>query len=138
MAVPTGNARVLVIDDEPVILRTLTIIFSNAGYETRAVESAEAALTLLETEEWVPQFAIIDVQLPGMNGVDLAITLKAQYPEVRACLFSGREATADLVAKAHKQGYSFEIVAKPVHPSVLLAMASSLLGDASQSDRTLP
>ena len=83
MALPADKVRVLVIDDEPIVAKTLAIVFSNAGYETRAVESAEAAIALLETEQWVPQFAIIDVHLPGMNGIDLATMLKAHYPQVR-------------------------------------------------------
>jgi CheY-like chemotaxis protein len=53
MTVPTGNSnkRVLVVDDERIVGKTLAIIFSNEGYETRAVESAEAALALLKTGE---------------------------------------------------------------------------------------
>ena len=90
MATPSGKARILLVDDEYVVAKTLAIIFSNEGYETRAVQSAEAALALLETEEWGPQLAIIDVLLPGMNGIDLAITLKAEYPEVQVSLFSGQ------------------------------------------------
>jgi DNA-binding response OmpR family regulator len=138
MTIPAGKARVLVIDDENVIAETLAIIFSNEGYETRAVQPAEAALALLKTEEWVPQLAIVDVQLPGMNGIDLAIKLKTQHPEVRVCLVSGRDATVHLLEVAQQQGHSLDVIAKPVHPTVLLEMASSLLSDAGQSTRTLP
>jgi len=127
MVAPGRKARVLLVDDEYVIANTLATIFSNEGYETRAVQSAEAALALLETEEWVPQLAIIDVCLPGMNGIELAIKLKTQYPGVRMYLFSGRDATAQLLEEASKQGHYFEVLPKPVHPAVLLAMASSLL-----------
>ena len=139
MVAPTGKARVLVIDDEPIVAETLAIVFSNAGYETRAVQSSEAAVALLETEQWVPRFAIVDVCLPGVSGIDLAITLKEQYPQVRVSLFPGRAATSDLLEIAHRQGYSFDVIAKPVHPTVFLGMvASSLLGDAGQSTRKLP
>jgi CheY-like chemotaxis protein len=137
MAEPTDRARVLVIDDEAIVAETLAIIFSNAGYETRAVESAEAALKLLTIQGWVPQLAIIDVHLPRMNGIDLAIALKAQYPEVRLSLFSGRAATADLLEDARQQGHSFDVIAKPVHPDFFLTMASSLLGDVGQNPHAL-
>jgi hypothetical protein len=66
-----------------------------------------------------------------MNGIDLAITLEKQYPEVQVALFSGREGTAQLLEKASKQGHSFDVLPKPVRPSVLLGMASSLLGEMS-------
>jgi DNA-binding NtrC family response regulator len=125
MPVPADKARVLVIDDERIVAETLAIVFSKAGCETRALESAEAAIALLETEGWVPQYAIIDVYLPGMNGIDLAIMLKAQYPQVRVSLFSGRAATADLLEVARQQGHSFDVIPKPVHPSVFLGMLAS-------------
>jgi len=62
-----------------------------------------------------------------MNGIDLAITLKAQYPEVGVCLFSGRAGTDEVLEAARQQGHSFDVIAKPEHPNVLLGMASSLL-----------
>lgn len=120
------------VDDHPSIATTMAIIFSNAGYEPRAVQSAEAALELIEFEQWIPQFAIIDVHLPAMNGIDFAILLKAKHPEVRVCLFSGRATTADLLDEARQQGHQFEVIAKPVHPSVFLNLASRLLGDSGQ------
>jgi len=115
----------LVVDDERIVTETLAIVFSNAGYETRGVESAEAAITLLEIDKWVPQFAIIDVCLGGMTGIDLAIMLKAQYPQVRVSLFSGRAETTEIIEEATKQGHSFDVIAKPVHPTVFLGMLAS-------------
>jgi DNA-binding NtrC family response regulator len=138
MAAPGDKARVLVIDDERVVTETLAVIFSNAGYESRGVESAEAAIALLETEQWVPQFAIVDVHLPGMNGIDLAAILKAQYPQVRVSLFSGRAATADLLEVARQQGHSFDVIAKPVHPSVFLGILASEPLDEAGGESTQP
>ena len=134
--VPTGKSRVLVIDDEHSVATTLAIIFSNAGYESRSVESAEAALEFIKTERWVPQLAIIDVHLPGLNGIGLAIALKAQYPGVRVSLFSGQPATADLLEEARQKGHFFDVLAKPVPPAVFLGLASNLPSDSSQSPQT--
>jgi DNA-binding NtrC family response regulator len=137
MTVTSAAPKVLVIDDEPVIAETLAIVFSGAGYETRSVKSSEAALALLETR-WIPQFVLIDVHLPGMNGIDLAISLKAQYPEMTFSLFSGRPETADLMEEAKKQGHYFNLLAKPVHPTVLLGVASSILGNAEGESTPRP
>ena len=117
--------RVLFVDDERVIADTLAIIFSNQGYVTRAVYSAEQALELMS--DWLPDLAIIDVLLPGMNGIDLAIRLKAEYPNCRLSLFSGQASTSDLLELARQNGHSFEILAKPVAPGEFLAYASHLL-----------
>ena len=67
-----------------------------------------------------------------MNGIDLAIALKIQYPEMPLSLLSGRAETTDLLELASQQGHSFDIFAKPVHPTILLGMASSLLGEAGR------
>jgi DNA-binding response OmpR family regulator len=117
--------RVLFVDDERLIADTLAIIFSSQGYETRAVYCAEQALELIS--DWLPNLAIIDVQLPGMNGIDLAIRLKAEYPDCRLSLFSGRASTSDLLEVARQNGHSFDILAKPVPPGEFLAQASHLL-----------
>jgi CheY-like chemotaxis protein len=118
--------RVLIVDDERVITDTLVTIFSQSGYETKGVYSAEQALALLEG--WYPNLVVIDVLLPAMNGIDLAIRMKSQLPECRMSLFSGQAATTDLLEQAKKSGHTFDVVAKPVHPTELLELAGQLLG----------
>ena len=125
MSSPIEPKRVLFVDDERVIADTLAIIFRNQGYVTRAVYSAEQALELMS--DWLPDLAIIDVLLPGMNGIDLAIQLKAEYPDCRLSLFSGQALTGDLLELARQNGHSFDIFAKPIPPAQLLAQASHLL-----------
>ena len=117
--------KILVVDDERTIAFTLDLIFSASGYETRAAYSAEQALEIIA--EWLPDLAIIDVVLPLMNGIDLAILLTAKCPACRLLLFSGQSQTADLLGEATTKGYTFEILAKPVHPTELLERALTLL-----------
>ena len=119
-----GKKRVLVVDDEHLIADTLARIFSDAGYESRAVYSAEGALGLIPS--WPPHFALVDVILPAMNGIDLAILLKAISPDCTVQLFSGQLDTSHLLEAARQAGHAFEVLAKPVHPSKLLALASAL------------
>jgi CheY-like chemotaxis protein len=77
--------------------------------------------------EWRPDLAILDVMLPKMNGIDLAIVIKANYPGCHVLLFSGHANTAMLLEEAGRKGYQFEVLAKPVHPSLMLERASCLL-----------
>lgn len=132
--IAVGDRRhgILIIDDERTIADTLDLIFSAGGYETRAAYSAEQALEIIA--EWLPDLAIVDVVLPLMNGVNLAIFLTAQYPACRLLLFSGQSLTADLLAEAATKGYKFDILAKPVHPTEILERALNLLV-ANQSKR---
>ncbi|QNI31254.1 response regulator [Alloacidobacterium dinghuense] len=125
----TVTYRVLIIDDEPRISDTLAIVFSKRGYEARVAYSAEQAIEIIA--EWRPDVAIIDVVLPHMNGIDLAIVLRANYPSCRLVLFSGQPGTTEIAEEAAKKGHIFEILAKPVHPVSLLDTVALLLNSGS-------
>lgn len=121
--------KVLIVDDAQNVADTLALIFSKEGYETRVSYSAEQAIEIIAG--WVPDLAIVDVVLPQMNGLDLAVALNENYPGCRVLLFSGEEATAELVARAARNGNAFEVVAKPVHPAYILETAANLLASSS-------
>jgi len=131
MAAAAGARKILIIDDEPTIADTLAVIFASSGYDSRAVYSAEQALEMLE--EWHPDLAIIDVVLPGMNGIEFAIFLKASYSTCRFLLFSGQPGTSSLLEEARNKGHLFEILAKPLHPSFMLATVSDMLTPCQDS-----
>jgi DNA-binding response OmpR family regulator len=111
--------RVLVVDDEAVIADTLAEILSLSGFPAIAAYDGNGALgtALLQP----PEMLITDVALPGMNGIDLAITIKRVYPDCKILLFSGQATTADLLATARRDGYRFTLLTKPVAPHELLA-----------------
>jgi CheY-like chemotaxis protein len=118
------RTRLLIVDDERIIADTLVTIFLQAGYEARAAYSAEEALALIG--EWAPDLALLDVYLPRMNGIDLAVRLKAEVPTCRLTLFSGQSSTNDLLDKARSDGHALDIIPKPVHPTELLSLLASL------------
>jgi CheY-like chemotaxis protein len=119
----TTKPRVLVADDEQVIANTLAIILNQAGFEAKAVYSGENAVESLD--EFQPNMLISDVIMTGMTGIEAAIQVRAKLPNCKILLFSGQAATADLLEKARAQGHEFEILAKPVHPTDLLAKLRS-------------
>ena len=120
-----GGRKILIVDDEPTIADTLALIFASSGYEARTAYSAEQALEMLE--EWRPDLAVIDVVLPGMNGIEFAIFLKASYKNCQFLLFSGQPGTSGLLEEARKKGHLFEILAKPLHPTFMLATVADML-----------
>lgn len=119
--------RILVVDDEPAITETLSVIFSKHGYEARTAHSAEEAIETIAS--WEPDLAILDVMLPHMNGIDLAIVLRDNHPRCRLVLFSGHEHTQGLMEEAAKKGNVFEILTKPIHPLFMLDYVSGLFAD---------
>jgi CheY-like chemotaxis protein len=116
----TPNKRkVIVADDEEKIATTLAIILNQAGFEARAVFSGEQVIELLDSFQ--PEMLIADVVMPAMTGIEVAIVVRSRLPDCKILLFSGQVATADLLEQAKTNGHEFEIVAKPIHPSDLLA-----------------
>jgi CheY-like chemotaxis protein len=118
---------VLVVDDESVIADTLSAILVKSGYAAVAAYDSEEAI---ETALLMPPDLLIsDVVLPGMSGVDLAITIKRIFPDCRIILFSGQASTANLISEAATAGHHFLLLNKPVHPKDLLAQVAMNLAD---------
>jgi DNA-binding response OmpR family regulator len=110
---------VMVVDDESSIADTLAEILSRSGYAAVTAYDGDGAL---ETALLMPpEMLITDVVLPGMSGIDLAITVKRIFPDCKIILFSGQASTADLLAAANRDGHQFVLLSKPVHPADLLS-----------------
>jgi CheY-like chemotaxis protein len=125
MSPNSAPQKILIVDDEAAVADSLHLILSGRGYEARAVYSAEQAIELLA--QWQPNLAIIDVMLPQMNGIQLAAILRGNYPACRILLISGHPGTSELLTAAGQQGTSFEVLAKPLHPTFILDTVSDLL-----------
>lgn len=117
--------KVLIVDDEPTTSETLAFIFARHGYEARCALSAEEAIQV--TAEWAPEFALIDVMLPGMDGIALAIAICSKHQGCRILLFTGDMRTAELLMSEKNSDRCFQILAKPISPVVLLETAKRLL-----------
>ena len=109
-------------------------IFGMHGYQARAVHSAEEAIDVVA--EWQPDLALLDVNLPAMNGVDLALALRTSHPTCRVLLFSGYPHSEDLLRVAMQVGHVFEIIPKPVHPTLLLDAVANALADRHDQSET--
>jgi CheY-like chemotaxis protein len=69
-----NGAPILIVDDNPVNLKLARVLLSAAGHEVRTAGDAEAALEVLRT--WRPCLILMDIQLPGMDGLSLTRQLK--------------------------------------------------------------
>jgi DNA-binding response OmpR family regulator len=108
--------KALVVDDERVIADTLAIILNQNGYEAVAAYSGAAAVE--QARAGKPELIILDVMMPEMSGIEAAKRIRMTQPRCRILLFSGQPETGDLL---EHEGQEFEVLAKPVHPSELLA-----------------
>ncbi len=135
-AAATGKPppHLLVVDDDPDMLRLLTIRLTAAGYRVTAVTSAEAALTQLHIER--PQLVLSDVQLPGRDGLALFDDIRAAHPSVPVILLTAHGTIPDAV-QATERGV-FTYLTKPFDGKGLLdkiAQALSLSAPAHVAAR---
>ena len=71
----TARVPILIVDDNPSNTKLLAFLLSTKGYEVRTAANATEALTVLA--EWMPRLILMDIQLPGIDGLTLTRQLKA-------------------------------------------------------------
>jgi DNA-binding response OmpR family regulator len=122
--------RILIVDDERRIADTAALILQAQGYQTAV--AYDGASGIAGCREFHPHLILTDVVMPGMSGIEMAITIGREFPGCAILLISGQAATADMLETAQRQGHTFELLAKPVHPTVLLKRVAQILkvGDA--------
>jgi CheY-like chemotaxis protein len=113
-----ARAKVLVVDDQRLIADTLTEILDKAGFD--AVAAYDGFDALDKASRFHPHWVLTDVLMPRMNGVELAIALRKNYPGSSILLFSGQAGISEILHEGHRQGYQFELIAKPIHPMKLI------------------
>jgi two-component system cell cycle response regulator DivK len=70
-----ADEQILVIDDTPANLKLTRILLAHEGYTVRTATDAEEALTILD--DFHPALMLVDIQLPGMDGLELTRRVKA-------------------------------------------------------------
>jgi DNA-binding NtrC family response regulator len=111
---------ILIVEDDPLSRRALQAIFAAKGYPCKAVNSAEDALEVLQGSDQ-SGIALIDIDLPGMNGLQLLQQLQAHYPNLACTLMSANE--HDLTPRPDQARVPF--FAKPLNLTQLLIFLSN-------------
>ncbi len=117
-----NKGRILIVDDELVVRDSLARWFTSEGYETKALGSAREALEVA-TQEW--DLALLDIKMPGMDGMELEARLKEADPDLILIMMTGY-ATVDTAVKALKNG-AYDYLTKPVDPDELTHLVSKAL-----------
>jgi CheY-like chemotaxis protein len=110
--------KILVVDDEKRIADTLTEILELSGFHVATAYDGWDALEV--AARFHPDYLLSDVLMPRMNGVDLAIAMRKMYPAAKILLFSGQAGISEILLAGHRQGFEFELIAKPIHPLKLI------------------
>ncbi len=108
--------RVLVVDDDPGLLRLLTIRLRAENYEVEAVESASAALAACV--RFRPDLAITDLRMDQMDGIGLLKELQSRWPGLRVIILTAHGTIPDAVHATQSGAFGF--LTKPVDKQELL------------------
>jgi signal transduction histidine kinase/ActR/RegA family two-component response regulator len=124
-----SHGRVLLVDDNQDAADTAAALLELSGYEVRVAYDPGVALTLLD--RYVPQVAVLDIGLPGIDGYELAARIRAHRNGARCYLvaLTGYGTAAD-IAQAHAAGFRRHLV-KPVPPEDLLRAVQRGVEDAA-------
>ncbi len=123
----------LIVDDNPTNLKLVRVLLEGAGYAVRIALDADEALAMLR--EFRPRLILMDIQLPGMDGLALTRMLKAN-PSLRDIIILGLTAYAmkgdeERILAAGCNGY----IAKPIDTRTLPGIVASHLDGAASRRR---
>ena len=113
---PNNLGRVLVVDDEAAIRRSLSGILADEGYDTALAEDGERALACVR--ERAPDVVLLDIAMPGRDGIAVLEDLRRSHPSLPVVMMSGH-GTIETAVRATQLG-AFDFVEKPLSLEKLL------------------
>jgi two-component system, NtrC family, response regulator HydG len=117
------RGKILIVDDELVVRDSLGKWFSSEGYQARPVSSGREALEAIQEGDW--EIALIDIKMPGMDGMELQGRLKEADPELTVIIMTGY-ASVETAVQALKRG-AYDYITKPVDPDELSHLVQNAL-----------
>ena len=117
------KGKILIVDDETVVRDSLGKWFSSEGYMARPVASARDALESIQTTEY--DVALVDIKMPGMDGMELQARLKEADPELTVIVMTGY-ASVETAVQALKRG-AYDYITKPIDPDELSHLVANAL-----------
>ncbi|HEY6425237.1 MAG TPA: MtrAB system response regulator MtrA [Pseudonocardiaceae bacterium] len=110
------RARVLVVDDDPALAEMLTIVLRSEGFDTAVVSEGTKAMPAVR--ELKPDVVLLDLMLPGMNGIDVCKAIRAEFG-VPIVMLTAKSDTVDVVLGLESGADDY--VVKPFKPKELVA-----------------
>lgn len=122
MRVASSGAAVLVVEDETLVRMMAVAILMDAGYRVIEACNGSAAMLILESHDDI-RAVFTDIEMPGMSGLDLAATIRGQWPAIAVLVTSGRIRPAVGVLP---EGAGF--ISKPYTATAMTGQMAKLLG----------
>ena len=120
---PTGRARVLVADDDPTVVALVRAALKNFGMDCETANNGRSALEIIR--RYQPHAAVLDVNMPGLDGYEVLSAIRAEGLHVRVLLLTARQQESDVI-----RGFTLgadDYMVKPFGPMELVARLKRLL-----------
>lgn len=115
--------NVLIVDDEESIRHSLSGVLMDEGFSVLKAEGGLQALQIIKQE--VPEVVLLDIWMPGIDGIETLTRIKTQYPEIQVIMISGH-GNIETAVRATKLG-AFDFIEKPLSlDKVMLAISHAL------------
>ena len=119
---PAGRGRVLVVDDDVALAEMLSIVLRTEGFEPRAVHRGDQALSAFR--ELRPDVVLLDIMLPGLDGIDVCKAIRAESG-VPIVMLTAKTDTIDVVVGLESGADDY--ISKPFKPKELVARVRARL-----------
>jgi DNA-binding NtrC family response regulator len=119
----TDKGHLLIVDDENIVRDSLSKWFREEGYDVGTAESASDALTRLAERRW--DLALVDIKMPGTDGIELQRRLREVDPDLTVVIMTGY-ASVETAVQALKNG-AYDYVTKPFDPDDIAHLVSNAL-----------
>ena len=113
----TIQSRILIVDDDPDLLKLLTFRLHGAGYHVESADSAERALAKLSVS--VPDLVITDLRMGGMDGITLFENIRKTHPALPVIILTAHGTIPDAVAATQRGVFGY--LTKPFDSKELLS-----------------
>jgi two-component system, NtrC family, response regulator GlrR len=118
-----SSGKILLVDDDPGLLRLLSIRLRAEGYEVEAVDSAESALAVVNN--FAPDLVITDLRMDKMDGIGLLKELQSRSPGLRVVIVTAHGTIPDAVSATQSGAFGF--LTKPIDKDELLSTVQKAL-----------
>lgn len=126
--------RILVVDDDPGMRKSMRLLLVRKGYEVIAAEDGEQAFATLESGDNPEKVVLVicDLIMPKGSGLEMTTYVRSHHPSIPVIVVSG-SGDAQTVASVLKQG-AVDYLTKPVDPAQLIAAVQKAVKDRLQSN----
>jgi len=114
---------ILIVDDEPSILQSLSGLLSDEGFEVLTAANGYEALKIVNTE--FPDLVLLDIWMPGIDGIETLKEIKKDNPYIQIIIISGH-GTIETAVKAIKLG-AFDLIEKPLSIDKIIVAINNAL-----------